>query len=56
MLASAAIQPNFGARQIIRVFLCGDVMTGRGIGQIIFNQSLVLSSATSHAVLQAWRL
>ena len=32
---SAAIQPNFGARQIIRVFLCGDVMTGRGIGQIM---------------------
>jgi poly-gamma-glutamate capsule biosynthesis protein CapA/YwtB (metallophosphatase superfamily) len=32
---SAAIQSNFAARQIIRVFLCGDVMTGRGIDQIM---------------------
>jgi poly-gamma-glutamate capsule biosynthesis protein CapA/YwtB (metallophosphatase superfamily) len=32
---SAAIQFNFGSRQIIRVFLCGDVMTGRGIDQIM---------------------
>ena len=32
---SAAGQPNSGARQIIRFFLCGDVMTGRGIDQIL---------------------
>ena len=32
---SAAIQTSSSARQIIRVFLCGDVMTGRGIDQIM---------------------
>jgi hypothetical protein len=32
---SAALEPNSCARQIIRVFLCGDVMTGRGIDQIM---------------------
>ena len=32
---SAALEPNSCARQIIRVFLGGDVMTGRGIDQIM---------------------
>jgi len=32
---SAATQPDCGARQVIRVFLCADVMTGRGIDQIM---------------------
>ena len=32
---STAIQTSSSARQIIRVFLCGDVMTGRGIDQIM---------------------
>lgn len=32
---SAAPQPDCGERQVIRVFLCGDVMTGRGIDQIM---------------------
>ena len=32
---SAATHPDSRARQIIQVFLCGDVMTGRGIDQIL---------------------
>src|SRR5437870_1096103 len=37
IMSAASTQPNSRAGQIIRVFLCGDVMTGRGIDQIMLN-------------------
>lgn len=35
MSGSARFEPDARARQTIRVFVCGDVMTGRGIDQIL---------------------